>query len=225
MHRAGAESWRLSISKNEQSLHVALYLRDAYHLATPEADIPPALIGKVERTATELNSSDVLELTTSWLKWWRRVVGFESRRGLGDRFGASDNENFLLAMGAAHQLVFDPVEAFVSLSEHPLLQRAAVQTWRPANEWMKYHSRQGERRGSLVPKDAAEAVIAEHAVSPGRVRGAVIVLSVTGSWSRIVEPGVALCSEEAYLDDSLFATVLKETFESGLNHPHSSDLA
>jgi hypothetical protein len=223
MRRTGTESWRLSISKGDQSLHVALYLRDAYHISTPETDVPPALLGLVERVETRLDPSDVLELTTSWLWWWRRIVQFESRRGLGDRFGASDNENFVPAMGAAHQLVFDPVEAFVSLSERPLLQRAAVQTWRPANEWMKHHSRQGERRGSLVPKDVAEAVIAEHAVSPGRVRGAVIVLSVTGSWSRIVEPGVVLCSDEAYLDDSQFAVVLKNTFESGLNHPDAPD--
>jgi hypothetical protein len=75
----------------------------------------------------------------------------------------------------------------------------------------------------LVPKDVAEAVIAEHAVSPGRVRGAVIVLSVAGSWSRIVEPGVVLCSDEAYLDDSQFAVVLKDMFESGLNHPDAPD--
>jgi hypothetical protein len=223
MRRAGTESWRLSISKDDQSLHVALYLRDAYHISTPEVDVPPALLGLVERVETRLDPSDVLELTTSWLWWWRRIVQFESRRGLGDRFGASDNENFVPAMGAAHQLVFDPVEAFASLSERPLLQRAAVQTWRPANEWMKLHSRQGERRGSLVPKDVAEAVIEEHAVSPGRVRGAVIVLSVTGSWSRIVEPGVVLCSDEAYLDDSQFAVVLKDTFESGLSHPDAPD--
>jgi hypothetical protein len=201
-----------------------LYLRDAYNLATPEVDVPPALIGTIERLATVLNSSDALELTASWLWWWRRLVGFESRRGLGDRFGTSDNENRVLAMAAAHQLVFDPLEAFASLREYPLLQQAAVQTWQPTNEWMRHHSRQGERRGSLVPKNVAEAVIAEHAISPGSVQGAVIVLSVSGPWSRIVEPGVVLCSEDAYLDDSFFATVLKETFESGFNHPDSSDL-
>ena len=223
MRRAGTESWRLSISKGDQSLHVALYLRDAYHISTPEADVPPALLGLVERVETGLDPSDVLELTTSWLWWWRRIVQFESRRGLGDRFGASGNEDFVQAMALAHQSVFDPLEAFASLSEHPLLQEAAVQTWQHANEWTRLRSRQEERRGSLVPKNVAEAVIAEHAVSPGSVRGAAIILSVTGSWSRIVEPGVVLCSEAVYLDDSQFAAVLKDTFESGLKHPDAPD--
>jgi len=221
MRRSGTESWHLSISKGDQSLQAALYLRDAYHISTPEADVPPALLGKVERVETGLDSSDVLELTTSWLWWWRRLVQFESRRGLGDRFGTSENEDFVQAMALAHESVFDP-PAFASLSERSLLREAAVQTWQQAYGWTKLRSRQEERRGSLVPKNVAEAVIAEHAVSPGRVRGAAIILSVMGSWSRIVEPGVVLCSDEAYLDDSKFAAVLKDTFESGFKRPDAT---
>ena len=66
-------------------------------------------------------------------------------------------------------------------------------------------------------KAVAEAVIDEYQVSPNRVKAGVIILGVTGTWSCIPEPGVLLCSEEAFADNYLFTAELKKAFETGLN--------
>jgi hypothetical protein len=69
-------------------------------------------------------------------------------------------------------------------------------------------------------KDVVEMVIAERQILPERVNAGVIVLSVRDSWSTIVYPGVLLCSESTYADDSRFALELKKAIESSLDEPH-----
>jgi hypothetical protein len=114
------------------------------------------------------------------------------------------------------QSVFDPFEGFESLKDYSLLQDAARQSWKQGAEWTKEHAAGSLPLGSTIPKIVAERVIDKHHVPPEDVRAAVIVLAVSGQWSNIAEPGVLLCSEELYLDDTLFESELKRTFESGL---------
>jgi len=72
----------------------------------------------------------------------------------------------------------------------------------------------------MVVKDVVEMVIAERQVSPGSINASVIVLSVRDDWSTIVHPGVLLCSESTYTDDSRFALGLKKAIESSSDEPH-----
>ena len=65
-------------------------------------------------------------------------------------------------------------------------------------------------------KLVAEAIIEEYQVSPSRVNAGVVVLEVSGRWSRIQEPGLLLCSGETFADNDQFLLELKKAFETGL---------
>jgi hypothetical protein len=65
----------------------------------------------------------------------------------------------------------------------------------------------------------ADSIIRDKKVSPERVRAAVLLFSVIGKWSNLPEPGLLLCADETYADESLFATELQLAFESGIELP------
>ena len=215
MRLAGSKSWRLSTS-NDQAPHVCLYVRDAFGLVPIGPDVPPRLndVIQVNELGTEL--SDKSDSSLAWLLWWRRITHVIGTAQLGQGRETMSPDEYFQAHVAARQSVMDPFEGFESLTSYPSLRRAAQQTWKDGVAWTNTHATGPLRHGSLIPKTVAEQVVEENHVSPERVNASVLVLSVEGRWSHITAPGMLLCSEETFFDDSLFAIELKRTFESGL---------
>jgi len=69
--------------------------------------------------------------------------------------------------------------------------------------------------GSLV-KQAAEDVAFDRGVDINDVDGIVLVLAVDGVWSRLLGPGVAICSSAAAADTSSAYALLHAVFTSHL---------
>jgi hypothetical protein len=179
-------------------------------------DVPPQLNDITRVNEPERRPTDESELSLAWLRWWRRLTLVIGSAQLGQRPESMSREEYGRTHNAARQSVMDPFEDFVSLASDPSLQKAAQQTWRDALAWTNTHTTEALRHGSLIPLTVAEEVIEENDVLPERVNASVLVLSVQGQWAHINAPGMLLCSEETFFDDSLFAIELKRTFESGL---------
>ena len=218
MRTSGPSSWRLALD-SDQAAHIVLYIRDACRLIPSGPDVPPPLRGDVHSLELNLQRADKSAASQEWLEWWRRLIHVEGQIQLGHKFGASGSEERIRALGDARSSVFDPFENFLSLEESPLLRDIAIKTWRQGVTWFESHHSQRIGNGSLLPESVADSVIRDTGVSPERVRAAVLLFSVIGKWSYLSEPGLLLCSDEAYTDDSLFATKLKLAFESGIVLP------
>ena len=199
--------------------HIILYVRDACRLTPSGPDVPPPLIGEVQVLELNLSPAKHSEVSQAWLEWWRRYIHVQGQIELGHNFGASRSADRIHAIGNAISSVFDPFEGFESLEDSPLLKDAAVKTWRQGAEWFELYGTRRNRHGLTLPLTVAESVIRDKRVSPERVRAAVLIFGVIGKWSNLLEPGLLLCTEETYADESLFATELKRTFESGIELP------
>ena len=218
MRVSGSSSWRLALN-SAQSTHIALYVREASQLTPTGTDVPPRLLGEVQVLELSLSPGDQSEISQDWLRWWRRLVHIEGQIQLGRNFGALRSEDLINTLGSARNSVFDPFEGFQSLKETPLLRDVAMKTWRQGVEWCHLHQLGQIRHAPEFPKSVADSVIRDKQVSPERVRAAVLLFGVIGKWSTLSEPGVLLCAEETYADESLFATELRLAFESGSERP------
>ncbi len=218
MRRSGSSSWRLALDRG-QSAHIVLYVRDACGLTPVGPDVPPPLLGEVHVLDLNLSPDDQSKMVLDWLDWWRRLIHIEGQISLGHRFGVERDEDFITALGGAKNSVFDPFENFRSLEESPLLRDAAIKTWKQGVQWSELHQSHPIRHSSTLPLSVADSVILDMSVSPERVRAAVLIFSVMGEWSYLSEPGVLLCAERTYADESLFAAKLRLAFESGIGLP------
>ena len=219
MKLAGSKSWRVGVSHGDQALHVGLYIRDHFQIVAIDRDVPPSLNRQVPIGQIPIELQTDGDLPGQWLWWWRQLVHVEGHHQLG-----TDPSNFD-ALGTSQDppggpRFFDPYEGFQSLDSHPQLKDLVSGSWSQSNEWSKNLSQPAPKRGGTVARDVAEMVIADYEVSPERVNAGVIVLSVHGHWSAIVSPGVLLCSDSTYADDSRIALELKRTFESQLDETH-----
>jgi hypothetical protein len=226
MDVAGRESWRIGIG-GAPAVHALLFIRDALRLTPAGADVPPPLVGDVPEVELGLSAHEGPELSEAWLDWWRRFIHVEGATERGAFARGLDPNVGRARQRAAVFGVFDP-PGFASLAGSPPLQESAQQLGDRALKWGSGHAsgHRGaapERKAAwLAQKSMAESVIEEYQVSPGRVSAGIIVLTVTGQWSNIPEPGVLLCSEEFFADSELFLPALKRAFETGLRavlHP------
>jgi hypothetical protein len=202
-----------------QAAHIVLFVRDACRLTPSGPDVPPPLLGVVPVMELNLSPAEHSEVSQAWLGWWRRFISVQGQIQLGHNFGASRSGDWIRELGDKSSSVFDPFEGFASLEDSPLLRDAAVKAWRQGAEWFEMYKSRRIRHGSLLPLTVAESVIRDKQVSPERVRAAVLIFGVAGKWSNLLEPGLLLCADETYADESLFATELKRTFESGIELP------
>ena|ERR1017187_1472877 len=218
MRTSGSSSWRLAIDSGEAA-HIVLYVRDACRLTPSGPDVPPPLLGGVQVLELNLSPADQSEVSQDWLKWWRRLIHVEGQIQLGHKFGASRSEDWIRALADARLSVFDPFQDFPSLEESPLLKDAAMKTWRQGMKWSELYQSRRIRHGSPLPMSVADSIIRDKQVSPERVRAAILLFTVIGKWSNLPEPGLLLCADETYADESLFATELQLAFESGIGLP------
>lgn len=193
-----------------------LYVRDAFAMEPDGPDVPPPLEGVVEPEQLTHNAKDKYDLSVAWLRWWRRVTHVLGTLELSDEIVNMSPDARIHSMLAANHSVLDYDEGFASLHDSPLLQLAPQRGWESSRAQPRRYGPDRFHRANSVYKDAAEWTIERFGVLPEFVKAAVFVLPVTGLWAHISEPGLLLCSEELYFEDSLFESELKRAFESGL---------
>jgi hypothetical protein len=213
------DSWHLSTSFGNATLHATLFLRDAFHLKPEEdATLPPRLMGDVPNLSALVPGFDPFEAAQEWASWWERAVAYETAVALGE-FDDADGDH-LRDMATARAKVFDPPN-FPSMSATPSLQSLARAAHREALRWSKYRSSRSNpalhrvARDSVVTRVAWETCVALH-VKPSQLRATVIVLDVEGSWRSSPRPGLLLCSANVLRKESLFENYLRDTFLDSL---------
>ncbi|MCU1362510.1 MAG: hypothetical protein JWM55_338 [Acidimicrobiaceae bacterium] len=220
MRRVDTDSWRLSTSFGNSTLHAALFIRDAFHLKPEhESSLPPRLTGGVPNVSALVPGFDPFEAALQWASWWERVVTYEAAVALGE-FRGSDDGDSLGDMAAARARVFDPPN-FLSMSDAPSLRSLAQGAHREALRWSKYRSSRSNpalqrgTRDSVVTRVAWETCVALH-VKPSQLSATVIVLDVEGSWRSFPRAGLLLCSANVFRKEPLFEKYLRETFLENL---------
>ncbi|WP_435736298.1 hypothetical protein V5D56_16100 [Cellulosimicrobium sp. PMB13] len=228
MRTAGEASWRLSVSDGG-ALDEALWLRDALSLdlsldrSVDDAadDVPPRVLGAAPDRSELVPVAERAAVATRWLAWWRDLVRLEVADRLAE--APSGPDAFLAWAGARHderQVLGTPPE-YDGLGDVPPLQRAAVLLHPEARERLDRRERtagprQAAPQYAVTARDVVAAVASERRVSPGALRGAVLVLDVDGPWWRAVAPGAVACSADVLDDASRAEGVLRVAFESGL---------
>jgi hypothetical protein len=215
-----ADSWHLSTSFGNATLHAALFIRDAFHLK-PEDDsaLPPRLVGDVPNLSALVPGFDPFAAASEWVSWWERILEYETSVALGE-FREHEDRDYLRDMASARAKVFDPPN-FQSMSDSPSLRSLAKAAHREALRWSKYRSSRSNpalqrgTRESVVTRVAWETCVSLH-VKPSQLSATVIVLDVEGSWRSFPRPGLLLCSATVLRKESLFENYLRETFLESL---------
>src|SRR3954447_18728016 len=172
MPNAGSDTWRFA-HDIDQSLHCALYLRDAIGLEVDDrAGNPPRLVGDIPDRSQLLDREATTTAAARWPSWWRAVVGNQALTPLQSSSEQTDSRAWLGELAARHRLVVDPPE-WASLADSPALQDAARTLWDEACEWFN-----PAREPHLPPSGqdvfaweqvrvGAERAVVEHDVTPG----------------------------------------------------------
>lgn len=107
MQRIENSSGRFEID-GDDSAHLILCVRDACALRPIGIDVPPPLIGSVEKLDLGHNSLETAKLTNAWSGWWQRLVHEEGIIGLGKLYQALEREERRDAEHSARMKFFDP---------------------------------------------------------------------------------------------------------------------
>jgi hypothetical protein len=82
---AGTESWQFA-HNIDQSLHCALYLRDAIGLKVEaQPDNPPRLVGDLPDRSQLLDREATRTAAARWPSWWRAVLAHQAPSALQSR--------------------------------------------------------------------------------------------------------------------------------------------
>ena len=218
MKMVGSPSWQLTEAEGDRA-HVLLYIRDVAALEVPaEVDAPPRLVGLPPHGAPVLDDDRRRRAGREWADWWRALLETEVREQTGTD---EDDDASFWAWAEELGRVWDAPE-FWSLADQRALRQVTLALYPEARRWVDEGPSSPSRlRGEghfpwSTVRDIAEGVADERGVSPGEVRGRVMVLDVEGVWWRRVSPGTVLCSTAATEDPPTASTVLRDAFESGL---------
>jgi hypothetical protein len=214
--RTDSETWRLSTTFANPTLHAALFVRDAFHLKPEdETVIPPPLSGDVPNLTTLLLDVDTAEASRAWVPWWERVLRYEGAVARGE-YAEDLRSGNLRAMSAARAEAFDPPK-FATMDDTSALQSMARLAHREALAWSKYHAAHTTVHEDVVANVVWEMCSSLH-VNPAQLDATIIVLDVEGSWSAFCEPGVLLCSPALLRKDAAFEDRLREAFLQNLGN-------
>jgi hypothetical protein len=207
------------VNDSPQTTSFALFVREALDLPVPPSpDTPPRRnAGKAHREV-DLSASERQEAGEQWLAWWRRLVDVDFRTH-APMPTEGDIPALIRARVTERETVFDP-PAFSALSDSPALQTAVVaafEDFRQSNSSDKRVHTRGQRGfDATLPRDVAEALIAELNISPDRLDASVLTIDVPGHWSHIPGPGTAICSLDLATDPEAAKRLLRAVFASGL---------
>ncbi len=218
MRFASSASWSLSTSVDAMP-HAALYIRDALGLEPLVDEVsPPPLSHRPPDRRSFLTEEARDQASAQWPGWWRAILSHEAR--VHERSDRRDFQAWHAQIAAERaRSVGDPPD-FEALAGSPALKQAVIELFMEAGHY-RDHTRSSETGEPqilwTITRDVAEEVAARHGVSPGKVRGVVLILGVEGVWSRILEPGVVVCSDGCLGDDAIVTDLVREVFESGLH--------
>lgn len=175
------------------------------------------MAGDVPELASRLTAKEQTEAAEQWLRWWRALVDLETRLQGGYATAAQR------AWRAELDLPFDDVgtwPAFEGLADRPALAKAVAVTRPAAEQWLATAGRrsraeeQQPARHWAMAKRLADAVIAEHQLSPDEVRAVVLELEVPGEWYLRTSPGVVLAARDAFRSEATAGAILRSAFWS-----------
>jgi hypothetical protein len=212
---AGSASWCLEVSDSELA-ELALFVRDAVGLGVPTSvDLPPRLDRPVPDRRGMLSDRDSADASEQWMRWWRRIIGFEF--GVKRSLGTLPAGQRAFELSAAFQTVSDPPE-FMALADVPLLRAAIRASFGDAVRWQQGRTVDfGDVLGWALTKRAVDDVAFDRQVRVDTLDGALLVLPVSGLWWRRIAPGQLLCSEAAARSPQTNYEILYEVFASGLD--------
>lgn len=221
MERDGDDSWRVAIDDSAWSIHAALYVRDACRLA-PLLDpvVPPALVGEIADHVAALSAESRGRAGEQWLFWWKEILRLEGAFAL-DALRFSTALDRLGEMKAVRQRLLD-WPALDALISWPDLREAVRASHDDAATWFADRGRhlgrlQPEMRGlANVSLDEIVAdTTARSGLPAGRLRAAIFVLGVEGSWSALAAPGILLCSSACKDDPRQMAPLIEPALRTG----------
>jgi hypothetical protein len=214
---AGSASWQLSEVKGDRA-HILLDIRDIAALEVPaEVGAPPHLVGVSPHGPLVLDDDRRRRAGRDWADWWFALLEVEGR----EQIGRDVDDSSFWAWAEEFGRVCD-APGFRSLADARALREVTLALYPEARRWVDAGPGSPSRlRGEghfawTTVRDSAEGVAAERRVSPGEVRGKVMVLDVEGLWWRRAAAGTVLCSTAATEDMRTARVVLRDAFESSL---------
>lgn len=215
-------SWRVSVDPRSTLLHQALFVRDAAGLLVEStSEIPPRLRGDIPDRSGLFSMDWRASGGVGWTSWWHELVRWAAlprlvsllsdsaftRRPPGGYpfpapppFPVGDEEDE--SSGTELQRVLE-----LAAQWSPTL-RAEL---RGARGPSLFTLGDNERIGSIARETATRLGVPLEAM-----RAVILTLAVSGEWSHRPLEGVLLCSESAMESEVLFATLLADTFVTGL---------
>ena len=196
----------------------ALFVRDVCDLPVPRfASLPPRMTEPHPVASAALCLEEQREAAIEWRRWWLSTVDLHVRLSGGY---CTPRQS---AWRRDWDLPFEDVGAgpsYEGLADRPALRKAVLASVVHWPGWVEAETRRGSC-GTVDPywpqvTDIADAVIAEHAVSPALVRGLVFTVPVQGTWWSRWSPGVVVCTRAAACDEPTEREILRDVFASSI---------
>jgi hypothetical protein len=215
-------SWRVSVDLKPTILREALFLRDAAGLFVEStSEIPPRLRGDIPDRSGYLSMEWRASAGVRWTSWWHELVRWAALPRLASLLSDSA---FTRRPPSGSSFsppppfpVGDQEDESSVIELQRVLELAAQWSSTPRTELRQtrgpslFTLDDNERIGSIARATAARLEVPLEAM-----RAAILTLAVSGEWSHQPLEGVLLCSEGAMENEVLFATLLADTFVSGL---------
>jgi hypothetical protein len=196
MQQSGVGSWSLRVDDG-RTLNAACYIRDVSGMAlVNDPSVPPRLFG------VEVGSGPAFDTTSTsdWLRWWNDLLG---------QTGVSQPPTDWSSSGIARSWLTDDLWRTAlhwAQEPHPPELRH-LPPRRPAKEL---------RRRWELEQAVAREVINLRGVTPSMVKATVVLVRCMDEWSHQPGPGVLVCSIGTWNDDALLTSLLRETFDRGV---------
>ena len=219
---SGPGSWRVSVDPRPTLLHEALFVRDAAGLLVEStSEIPARLRGDIPDRSGYFSMDWRASAGVRWTSWWHELVRWAALPRLVSLLSDSAftrRPPGEYSFSAPPPFPVGDQEDESSVTELQRVLELAAQ-WSPTLRTELRGTRgpslftlgESERIGSIARETAARLGVPLEAM-----RAVILTLAVSGEWSHRPLEGVLLCSESAMENEDLFATLLADTFVTGL---------
>lgn len=232
MERVNFDLWRVVFNPRPALLEQALFVRDATGLPVEcNSEIPPRLRDDVPDHSSYFSPHWRALAGVRWTSWWHALV----RYGTADQLVSLEFDSASTPRrqhGGGDSRSAPP--PFPRVDQEPSSTAAIDRVLELAAQWSSSRRTillrtrppslvtplEHERISSIASETAARL-----GVPLGTMRAVVQTLSVSGEWSSRPLAGVLLCSESVLENESLFASLLADTFISGLDRQPIADPA
>jgi len=218
-------SWRVSVDPRPAVLHEAIFVRDAAGLVVElTSEIPPRLRGDVPDLSSDFSIDWRSSAGVRWTSWWHELVRWSA---LSQLVYVLSDSAFTLGRPPGGSYPYSPPPRFPARDQKDDSSRTELQrVCEVATQWSS--TLRTELRGAQGPSlitlsdnerigSIAKETAVRHGVPLEAMKAVILTLAVTDEWSHRPLQGVLLCSESVMEDEVLFASLLADTFLSGLD--------